>query len=136
MNDTIMLVLAAVLGSTGLWATVLGVFQAIWKRRNEVRDRVRNENAQKIADLYEKFGTLVTENATQTAGLRELLHVFLYAECSRIVNDYNDGKITHITTEKMHEIQAMYDVYVALGGNGTGKTLYESVKTIPMKQGQ
>ena len=41
-----------------------------------------------------------------------------------------DGK--PLTVERMHEITESFHAYTELGGNGTGKTMYEAVSNVPI----
>lgn len=42
-----------------------------------------------------------------------------------------DGKT--LTVERMHEITEGYNAYRALGGNGTGKAMYEGICEVPIE---
>lgn len=133
-NTATAAVVIAVLGSAGLWSTILGIFNAIWQRRNSARDDVRNQNAAKIARIEERMDKAEATNAIQNEGIREILHVLLYKKCSDLLTAYASGSITHITTEQLQEVTELYEIYKKLGGNGTGKILYEKVKQIPLRQ--
>lgn len=58
-------------------------------------------------------------------GLQALLHSELYKECEGC------EKKGFATVDDLKNIEYLYNPYHALGGNGTGTTLYERVKQLP-----
>lgn len=53
---------------------------------------------------------------------------------SQLVDAYgtyvSEGK--PLTVERKHEITELFHVYTALGGNGTGKAMYEALSQVPI----
>jgi hypothetical protein len=58
-------------------------------------------------------------------GLQALLHSELYKECEEC------EKKGFATIDDLESIEYLYNPYHALGGNGTGTTLYDRVKQLP-----
>lgn len=60
-------------------------------------------------------------------GLKALLR-------QQIVNAYRDYVIEGrpLTVERKHELTEQYEAYAAIGGNGTGKAMYESICEVPI----
>lgn len=61
-------------------------------------------------------------------GLLALLHDRLYQECTHYIAQ------GHIDAEVLKNIEYMYNAYHALGGNGTGTTLYEHTKALRIEE--
>lgn len=51
-----------------------------------------------------------------------LLHSKLYARCETVICE------KAITTQEIEELEALYEAYHALGGNGTGTKLYQEAE--------
>lgn len=61
------------------------------------------------------------------AGLLDILHDRLYAECSRYIAQGS------IDTDGLRNLEYLYRSYHALGGNGTGTELYNRAKALQIK---
>ena len=60
-------------------------------------------------------------------GLKALLR-------QQLVNAYRDYVIDGkpLTVERKHELTEQYQAYTAIGGNGTGKAMYERICEVPL----
>lgn len=60
-------------------------------------------------------------------GLKALLR-------QQIVNAYRDYVIEGktLTVERKHELVEQYEAYAAIGGNGTGRAMYDAVCEVPI----
>lgn len=76
-----------------------------------------------IYKIIKKNTALHTANAD---GCLALLHSKLYMRCEEIICD------GCISTQELEEIEALYDAYHELGGNGTGTKLYEEAISQPV----
>lgn len=59
-------------------------------------------------------------------GIKALLHHQLYSDCQRLIVE------GCVTSEELSDIEQIYDSYHALGGNGTGTTLYNRIQSLPL----
>lgn len=76
-----------------------------------------------IYKLVKKNMALRIANAD---GCLALLHSKLYARCQEIICEGT------ISTQELEEIEALYEAYHGLGGNGTGTKLYEEAIGQPL----
>lgn len=77
------------------------------------------------------LSTILTNFGTSRKALNRavvgILHDKIYDLC---VGYIQRG---YITAEEMENLEYVYKPYVALGGNGTGKKLYEEVQGLPKR---
>lgn len=82
-----------------------------------------------IAVLEKEVDTIkVAQSNIQTALLANLHHT-LYTECSRIIKE------KEVSIDDLDNLKYLFEGYKALGGNGTGETLYNKVCNLPIKHG-
>lgn len=134
MNEAIQVAMTAVLASSGLWSVILWLFQSAAKKRAEERDSVRQANGQRLQRVEERVNKVEETNALQSKAIVAQMHHTLYAEMSRVLTEYADGRRSCIDVDEMHDISVMYDAYHDMGGNGTCKIMYERVQQIPLAQ--
>lgn len=64
------------------------------------------------------------------AGLLAMLHDKVYTVSQAILSDGT------VTVSDLENLRHVYNSYVALGGNGTAKALYERVQSLPIGTGE
>lgn len=80
--------------------------------------------------LASKMKKQHAEDKAVKDGLLALLHDRLYQACTfSLARGYTDAEL-------LKNAEYMYNAYHALGGNGTGTTLYEKMKALPIKEEQ
>ena len=94
--------------------------------------KILNEGYDLIIEIYEKRKTITDKNKqieelqSQVEkigdGVVALLHFRLYVECQRIIC------CGYCTLEEWEDLEHLFQTYEALGGNGTGKILYQKAK--------
>lgn len=57
-----------------------------------------------------------------------MLHDSLYEKCSYFIHE------GYISVDDLDNLEYLFNGYVGLGGNGTGETLYQKVKELPIKK--
>lgn len=62
--------------------------------------------------------------STQTQAILALLHNEIYSQAEKAISKGS------ITTDELDNLTCLYEPYVKMGGNGTGKVLYEKVKNL------
>lgn len=78
--------------------------------------------------LGAKFTTLRKRDEALYCGMRVLLRSSLNDAYVYYVTDQHP-----LSLERKREIDEAYEAYAALGGNGTGKQLYEELCEIPVR---
>lgn len=76
---------------------------------------------------YKKLKRKVDEQELLKEGMLAILHDRLY----QIGREYIERG--WITLEELKNMEYLYNSYAALGGNGTGKEIWERVKSLPVK---
>lgn len=79
-----------------------------------------------VKHLYSKQKKQEAEQKAIKDGVVALLHDRLFQTCSTALTK---GRIK---VDEMDNINYLYKPYVILGGNGTGKQLFEQVKQLPI----
>lgn len=82
-----------------------------------------------------KLNAKVNQNATEYGAIKtamqSMLHDNLYQNCKSYI------KQGYLPIDEADEIldnlEMLYNAYHSLGGNGTGKTLYERTKSLPIQ---
>lgn len=69
-----------------------------------------------------------TKESVERTALLGLLHDKIYFLCKEYI------KKGHVTIEEYDNLTYLYTPYEKLGGNGTGKRLYEQVKGLPIRE--
>ena len=80
--------------------------------------------------LSKKLKRRDEETEATKAGVRAVLHLALYSECRRLMEQ------NRVTTEDLNNVERIYDNYHKLGGNGTGTALYERILRLPLDDGK
>lgn len=123
---------AAVLASaapsvvSGVVMLLVGWFAAAAKGARQAR-------ADERADIERLLG--LYEEVRADAGKREALYKGMKASLRKDLVDAYRDHVTEgkpLTVERMHEITEGYNAYRALGGNGTGKAMYEGICEVPI----
>lgn len=99
--------------------------------------KILNEGYDLIVEIYEKkkmetdknkqIGELQTQVEKIGDGVVALLHFRLYVECQRIIC------CGYCSLDEWEDLEHLFQTYEALGGNGTGKILYQEAKEIFIK---
>lgn len=119
---------AAVLASaapsvvSGVVMLLVGWFAAAAKGARQARADI-----ERLLGLYEEVRA--------DAGRREALYKGMKASLRKDLVDAYRDHVTEgkpLTVERMHEITEGYNAYRALGGNGTGKAMYEGICEVPI----
>lgn len=76
---------------------------------------------------YRKLKKKVDEQELLKEGMLAILHDRLY----QMGREYIERG--WITFEELKNMEYLYNSYAALGGNGTGKEIWERVKNLPVK---
>ena len=83
-----------------------------------------------ITAMWKKLAFKKKEYDLLRAGMLALLHDRLYESCSfYIARGYCD-------VDDRHNLECLYKPYKALGGNGTGESLYKKVLDLPLEQNE
>lgn len=104
MNEMIMPILLAIIGSSGIWATVQVV----------ITKRMSGKHEETETEMYMKNMLL------------GLGHDRIYSLCSEYIARGS------ITLEEYDNLQYLARPYLGLHGNGTGKKLIEQVEKLPI----
>lgn len=104
MNITWWELVIAILGSTGLWEAIKLIINHFIQKSDKKSDKLSLEQS----------------------ALLGLLHDRLFA----LLNDYLGRE--SLTVEEYSNLKAMYEPYVALGGNGTIKRMFDQVEKLPL----
>lgn len=75
----------------------------------------------------EKARILDEHQIIQDKALKVLMRSQLVDAYGMYVSDGNP-----LTVERKHELTELFQVYTALGGNGTGKAMYEALSEVPI----
>lgn len=97
-------ILIAIFASTGFWTVINTIIQGVMNKR---KDSEKTIELLRDADVA-------------------LLHDKIYRECKTALRD------GQISSDDYHNIDCLVKPYFALGGNGTGKKLWEDVQEIPI----
>lgn len=81
--------------------------------------------------LGAKLSTLRARDEALYCGMRVLLRAALNDAYTEFVTDQKP-----LSLERKREIDEAFEAYAALGGNGTGKQLYEELCEIPIRTGR
>lgn len=82
--------------------------------------RQQNEESEKRIAAKEEEDRLTREGVIVT------LHMRLYDLCQKCINQ------GYVTTEELKNAEDVYKTYHALGGNGTGTSLYNRIQKLPI----
>lgn len=116
---------------TGLMLTGFGWLAG---KVGEARRNRKEESAQ-IAQLAEEIQKLRDEQEAERPK-RQALYKGMKAELRESLVDAYDKYVLDqkpLTVERFHEITEGYEAYAELGGNGTGKTMYEGIREVPIE---
>lgn len=97
--------LLAIFASTGFWTVLNTIIQNVFSKK---RDSDKTIELLKEADIA-------------------ILHDKIYRECKAALRD------GEISADDYHNIDCLVKPYFALGGNGTGKKLWEDIQDLPIK---
>ena len=97
--------LLAIFASTGFWTVMNTIIQNVFSKK---KDSDRTIQLLKEADIA-------------------ILHDKIYRECKAALRD------GEISADDYHNIDCLVKPYFALGGNGTGKKLWEDIQDLPIK---
>lgn len=97
-------ILVAIFASTGFWTVVNTLIQNLFTRKR---------NSEKTIEMLKEADIAI-------------LHDKIYRECKTALRD------GEITADDYHNIDCLVKPYFALGGNGTGKKLWEDVQDLPI----
>lgn len=100
-----------------LFAPLCALFITSTATKNK---EIRKEKA-KNAELLEKH------QEVQDRALKAIMRWLLVSAYTIYVKEGQP-----LTVERKHEITEMYQTYTELGGNGTGKAMYEAISQIPL----
>lgn len=109
-TQVIITVVSSMLASSGLW----GVLQYAMQRRAERDDKRRREDS------------------AERKMLIALAHDRIYTICGHIIDEVQEGKREGVTAAEYNNLRILYEGYVAIGGNGTGKRLFDEVSRLPI----
>ena len=98
-------IIVAIFASTGFWAVVNTAIQSVINNRKKEDETMK---LLKEADVA-------------------LLHDKIYRECSKALRD------GEISADAYHNISCLVNPYFKLGGNGTGRKLWDDVQELPIK---
>lgn len=97
--------LLAIFASTGFWTVLNTILQNVFTKK---KDSDKTIELLKEADIA-------------------ILHDKIYRECKAALRD------GEISADDYHNIDCLVKPYFALGGNGTGKKLWEDIQDLPIK---
>lgn len=97
--------LLAIFASTGFWTVMNTIIQNVFTKK---KDSDKTIELLKEADIA-------------------ILHDKIYRECKAALRD------GEISADDYHNIDCLVKPYFALGGNGTGKKLWEDIQDLPIK---
>ncbi|HCS93138.1 MAG TPA: hypothetical protein DIW15_00315 [Bavariicoccus seileri] len=102
----------------------MGVFTILWKGLSVITKAMKDkaEAKKKIADNTESRFKNIED------GMVAMLHSRIYKMCSEYLND------GWISFDDLDDLDYLFKSYKALGGNGTGETIYNKVKDLPNNQ--
>lgn len=127
------------LSASGLWGLLTVVVQVRAKRRDrheEHEERTQELAAQASVERMDKTDEHLSKidgtNEGQTKLLLELTRHHMEHECTQIRRAYDAGERQGITMNELHSITGVYEAYANLGGNGSFKMMYESIKSLPL----
>lgn len=134
MSDTAQAVMMALIASSGAWSVLLYLIQRHDKNKELERDRLRNENASRIQMMETEISEMRHQIKLLSNAMISMMHHDIRSDCSRLLTDYEDGKLQCVDTDHLTDLSKRYNAYKALGGNGACEILFERVKALPMKQ--
>ena len=111
-NSTILTILLAVIGSSGVWSVVLAIVQHRQRRKDQ----------------------LAMEDSAERKMLLALAHDRIYYLAERMIGEYQDKEREGITKEEWENLDILYQGYKNLGGNGTCERLYKEIEKLPITQ--
>lgn len=103
------------------------------EQQNARLDALEQDNVTikaEIASLRNRTSALETCSAAQSEGTMALLHDRLYQCCEHYLTKGS------IDVGGLNNINRLYKAYEGLGGNGTGKMLYDRVQELPIDNGK
>lgn len=108
------------------WVTAAfgAVVGALGMAVKSLRQKQREQQVQHVKEQKEQQ----ERQGTIEGGILALLHSQLYRECGEC------EKKKYANVDDLRNLEYLYKPYHALGGNGTGTTLYERVKKLPGEQ--
>lgn len=97
-------ILIAIFASTGFWTVINTIIQSILNKRKDSEQMIKLLQEADVALLHDK----------------------IYRECKIALRD------GQISADDYHNIDCLCKPYFALGGNGTGKKLWQDVQDLPI----
>lgn len=94
---------------------------------------VHKQRKAKITELAELKA--LREELEAEKAMRDALYKGMKSSLRKDLVDAYGEYVTagkSLTVERFHELTEGYNAYVALGGNGTGKTMYEAICEVPI----
>lgn len=129
MQAVIIAVISA-LSSGGVCSVIVYLLQR--------KDRKAEKELQiSIDKLTAITGRLEKQEVTTSRIERALvaqMHHTIYVKCEEILTEYANGTRDCVDVDEFHDLSVLYQTYAELGGNGTGKILFERVGRLPLKQ--
>lgn len=95
--------------------------------KTQAEEQRQDKQDERLDCLETRVNEIIKMQQATAVGIRTMLHDRLY----QAIN-YNLCR-GWTTLDDFDNITHLYDAYVSLDGNGTGKELYERVKKLPMK---
>lgn len=119
----------------GGFAAVLGLIQYKIKRKDDSKDK-KAAQSDKTDEIAEMVKELIAWKNSQTDLSKNQSEMILGLAHDRIV--YLGSKYLQngeITVQELDDFnQYLYDPYAKLGGNGTGKKIWERVNALPVRE--
>lgn len=110
---------------TGLIGLVWRTLKTI-KKRNELLDNIAKEQAGIMAKVTELETMGNKRQKANLASLHDKIYTTFYLVFSR--------NPPTVSIEELNNLEYLWEAYSDLGGNGTGKKMYERINNLPIKE--
>lgn len=118
----------------GGFATVMGLVQYKMKRKDNAKDKkeAKADKTNEIAAMVRELISWKDDQATLSQKQSEMLLGLAHDRIVYLGSKYIErGSITMQELDDFNEY--LYEPYTELGGNGTGKMIWERVNDLPVK---
>lgn len=112
----------------------LGIITILFGALKKYGTYLVKKQKMKKAEIETLRKTQETENAKLHStdknlqyGIVAILHHEIYLICNQHLN------AGYVSVDEFEELRYLYDEYAKLGGNGTGKALFQKVQQLPFK---